>query len=565
MNSSRFWTRRMSTSEAGRKPRTPRSRMRPPLTTSITVPSTGSPDSRGGLDPAPGLLEAGALLGEDQAPLLVLLGEDERVDLLAELDLLGRVHRLADRELVGGDDALRLVADVDEDLVLVDAHDLAADHVALARRGGWSRRSSGRACRRPRSAGRGADTRAPLRSGATAASGLRASRGLVLLGASLVRRWLSRSRHEQWSRQMPDSTVQADAHGHPPGASPLPRRSLDRCRSVRTKSGDERTPARRRLRRDRLRRQLRRPDASPGSWPARARECCCSIATRSASARPRPAASPPPGSSAMGLEGSNRQEFGELVVHTPARHLALRPALDLLDLRLPRALPLLDDQNDAEFETAKVNGRTGEDGPHRPRRRLRPADRGRARLAADSRRGRRLPAAGRSALARARGASRRRLATTSRSGSTAATCPPATAGASLRATSSGSASAPSTRASTSRTPPCCWPRTSTSPRFATRATGSRTSSARRPRTGSSSSATPPGHCLPLTAEGIRTAFYFGIKLRRRAARGRRGRAGPRRTRSATTPSSSTRTSGSSAGCCAPRGCCRSCRRAPSAR
>ena len=44
-NSSRFCTRRMSTREAGRKPRTPRSMIRPPLTTSITVPSTGSPDS----------------------------------------------------------------------------------------------------------------------------------------------------------------------------------------------------------------------------------------------------------------------------------------------------------------------------------------------------------------------------------------------------------------------------------------------------------------------------------------------------------------------------------------
>ena len=54
----------------------------------------------GGLDPAPGLLEAGALLGEDQAAVLVLLGEHERVDLLAELDLLGRVDRAADRELV---------------------------------------------------------------------------------------------------------------------------------------------------------------------------------------------------------------------------------------------------------------------------------------------------------------------------------------------------------------------------------------------------------------------------------------------------------------------------------
>src|SRR5665811_1309665 len=39
MYSSRFWMRRMSTSDAGRNPRTPRSRIRPPLTTSMTVPS----------------------------------------------------------------------------------------------------------------------------------------------------------------------------------------------------------------------------------------------------------------------------------------------------------------------------------------------------------------------------------------------------------------------------------------------------------------------------------------------------------------------------------------------
>ena len=42
-NSSRSCTRRMSTSDAGRKPRTPRSMIRPPLTTSMTWPSTGSP------------------------------------------------------------------------------------------------------------------------------------------------------------------------------------------------------------------------------------------------------------------------------------------------------------------------------------------------------------------------------------------------------------------------------------------------------------------------------------------------------------------------------------------
>src|SRR5690606_342380 len=84
-----------------------------------------------GLDHAPGLLEARALRGEDKAPLLVLLGQDERVDALAELDFLSGVDRAPDRKLVRGDDALGLVADVDEDLVLVDAHDLAADDVAL--------------------------------------------------------------------------------------------------------------------------------------------------------------------------------------------------------------------------------------------------------------------------------------------------------------------------------------------------------------------------------------------------------------------------------------------------
>ena len=56
------------------------------------------------LDLAPGLLEAGALLGEHEAPLLVLLGEDKRVHLLAERYLVGRIDRAADRELVGGDD-----------------------------------------------------------------------------------------------------------------------------------------------------------------------------------------------------------------------------------------------------------------------------------------------------------------------------------------------------------------------------------------------------------------------------------------------------------------------------
>src|SRR5439155_21480954 len=67
----------------------------------------------------------------DEPAVLILLGEDERVDLLAELNLLGRVDRAADRQLADRDDALRLVADVDQDLVLVDPDDLAGHDVSL--------------------------------------------------------------------------------------------------------------------------------------------------------------------------------------------------------------------------------------------------------------------------------------------------------------------------------------------------------------------------------------------------------------------------------------------------
>ena len=85
----------------------------------------------GGLDLAPGLLEAGALLGQHEPAVLVLLGEDEGVHLLPQLDLVVRVDRLADRELVHRNDALALVADVNQDLVLVYAHDLPGHDVTL--------------------------------------------------------------------------------------------------------------------------------------------------------------------------------------------------------------------------------------------------------------------------------------------------------------------------------------------------------------------------------------------------------------------------------------------------
>jgi menaquinone-9 beta-reductase len=63
---------------------------------------------------------------------------------------------------------------------------------------------------------------------------------------------------------------------------------------------------------------------------------------------------------AMGLQGSARQEFGELVVHTPrgTSRYELPWTFSTFDYR--ELCRLLDDQNDADFETAKVNGRTAE-------------------------------------------------------------------------------------------------------------------------------------------------------------------------------------------------------------
>jgi menaquinone-9 beta-reductase len=63
---------------------------------------------------------------------------------------------------------------------------------------------------------------------------------------------------------------------------------------------------------------------------------------------------------ALGLEDSARQEFGELVVHTPhgTSRYPLPWTFSTFDYR--RLCELLWAQSDAEFETAKVNGRNGE-------------------------------------------------------------------------------------------------------------------------------------------------------------------------------------------------------------
>ena len=132
MNSSRFWTRRMSTSEAGRKPRTPRSRIRPPLTTSITVPSTGSPESAAFSIRRHAFSKRARFLERIRRPSWSSLVRTRASTSSPSSTSSDGIDRLADRELVGGDDPLRLVADVDQHLVLVDAHDLAAHHVPLA-------------------------------------------------------------------------------------------------------------------------------------------------------------------------------------------------------------------------------------------------------------------------------------------------------------------------------------------------------------------------------------------------------------------------------------------------
>src|ERR671934_1912391 len=62
---------------------------------------------------------------------------------------------------------------------------------------------------------------------------------------------------------------------------------------------------------------------------------------------------------ALGLQDSIRQTFPDLVIHTPhaTKRYRLPWTFSTFDYR--ELCELLDDQNDAMFETAKVNGRTG--------------------------------------------------------------------------------------------------------------------------------------------------------------------------------------------------------------
>ena len=133
--SSRSCTRRMSTSDAGRNPRTPRSMMRPPLTTSMTVPSTGSPLSAAASIRFQAFSNRARFLDRIRRPSASSFCSTSASIVSPTAHLLVGVHRTADGELGDRDHALRLVSDVDQDLVLVDADDGAGDDVALAEAG----------------------------------------------------------------------------------------------------------------------------------------------------------------------------------------------------------------------------------------------------------------------------------------------------------------------------------------------------------------------------------------------------------------------------------------------
>jgi digeranylgeranylglycerophospholipid reductase len=62
----------------------------------------------------------------------------------------------------------------------------------------------------------------------------------------------------------------------------------------------------------------------------------------------------------MGLMGSHRQTFGRLVVHTPYDTAVLELPWTFSTFDYPELCRLLWEQSDASFETAKVDGRTGD-------------------------------------------------------------------------------------------------------------------------------------------------------------------------------------------------------------
>ena len=83
------------------------------------------------LDAVPSALVLGTLLGEDQTAVLVLLLENEGLDGVAQVHDVSGVGVLADGQLADGNNALRLEADVKQDLIALNLDNGTRDKIAL--------------------------------------------------------------------------------------------------------------------------------------------------------------------------------------------------------------------------------------------------------------------------------------------------------------------------------------------------------------------------------------------------------------------------------------------------
>ena len=159
--------------------------------------------------------------------------------------------------------------------------------------------------------------------------------------------------------------------------------------------------AERRLRRDRMRGELR----GPGHGTRAERRARVLVLDRyDVGERQTSACAAPTGwLEVLGLERSIKQTFDRLVLHTPHRTMRFPLPWTFSTFDYRTLCELLDDQNDAEFETATVEGRASAGRrpggrPHRPGRGHRAPGRRCAGMAPRARHGR-LPAA-RCALSR---------------------------------------------------------------------------------------------------------------------------------------------------------------------
>ena len=244
-------------------------------------------------------------------------------------------------------------------------------------------------------------------------------------------------------------------------------------------------------------------------------------------------AAPTPWLHAMGVERAIRQEIPCMAFHTPHGSARFRLPWSWSSFDYRELCHALCEQTDARFEIAKVERRDGRHGPHRPRR-------------AHERRSSSTRSAGAACSARAPTCSRRRRRSRAGSRSTRTA-----SGTDLDVWIDRSLvrygyawSVPGRRRAAHRrrllraAPPRqgadAGDRRAAATRDAVRYQGNWFPHRLRPATedGVFFAGDSAGHCLPLSGEGIRTAFYFGIAAGREIravldgdSRGRRSRYG----------------------------------------